>query len=90
MLNLKNKELIDDLNNEVMHRTRTQVLLEESKRHLEDKVKERTIELEIINDNLTTIRIQGCFHYSMKGRLTFNQLKFTKARLSIWHNHHNM
>lgn len=53
VLNLKNKELIDDLNNEVMHRTRTQVLLEESKRHLEDKVKERTIELEIINDNLT-------------------------------------
>ena len=53
VLNLKNNELIDDLNNEVMHRTRTQVLLEDSKRHLEDKVKERTIELEIINDNLT-------------------------------------
>ena len=53
ILNLKNKELIDDLNDEVMHRTRTQMLLEDSKRHLEDKVKERTVELEIINDNLT-------------------------------------
>lgn len=53
ILNLKNKELIDDLNVEVMHRTRTQMLLEDSKRHLEDKVKERTVELEIINDNLT-------------------------------------
>ena len=53
ILNLKNKELIDDLNIEVMHRTRTQMLLEDSKRHLEDKVKERTVELEIINDNLT-------------------------------------
>lgn len=53
ILNLKNKELIDDLNVEVIHRTRTQMLLEDSKRHLEDKVKERTVELEIINDNLT-------------------------------------
>ena len=52
-LNLQNKELIDDLNNEVDHRTRTQVLLEDSKRDLEVKVKERTKELEIINDDLT-------------------------------------
>ncbi|MCK4834921.1 MAG: diguanylate cyclase, partial [Gammaproteobacteria bacterium] len=52
LLNLKNNELIDDLNNEVMHRTRTQVLLEDSKRGLKEKVKERTIELEIINENL--------------------------------------
>jgi len=53
MLNAMNKVLIDDLNDEVHHRTRTQVLLEDSKRHLEMKVKERTIELEIINENLT-------------------------------------
>lgn len=53
MLNLKNRELIDDLNNEVLHRTRTQMLLEDSKRDLEDKVKERTNELEIINEDLT-------------------------------------
>lgn len=52
LLNLKNRELIDDLNNEVLHRTRTQVLLEDSKRDLKDKVKERTKELEVINDNL--------------------------------------
>lgn len=51
-LNLKNKELIDDLNNEVIHRTRTQVLLEDSKHQLEDKVKERTKKLEIINKDL--------------------------------------
>ncbi len=51
-LNMKNKELIDDLNDEVLHRTRTQVLLEDSKRHLEDKVNERTRALEIINENL--------------------------------------
>lgn len=52
LLNLRNRELIDDLHNEVLHRTRTQVLLEDSKRHLEDKVKERTLELEHINDDL--------------------------------------
>lgn len=52
-LNLKNNELIDDLHNEVMHRTQTQVLLEDSKRDLKEKVKERTIELENINNNLT-------------------------------------
>lgn len=51
-LNLKNKQLIDDLNDEVLHRTRTQVLLEDSKRHLEDKVKARTKALEIINEDL--------------------------------------
>lgn len=52
LLNLKNKELIDDLNDEVIHRTRTQVLLEDSKRDLEDKVRARTIELENINEDL--------------------------------------
>ena len=52
-LNLKNNELINDLHNEVMHRTRTQVLLEDSRRGLKEKVKERTIELECINNNLT-------------------------------------
>lgn len=51
-LNLRNMELIDDLNDEVLHRTRTQVLLEDSKRHLEDKVKERTKELQLINEDL--------------------------------------
>lgn len=53
LLNLKNKELIDDLNSEVLHRTRTQVLLEDSKRDLEDKVIDRTKELQAINENLT-------------------------------------
>jgi len=52
MLNLKNKELIDDLNNEVMHRTETQVLLEDSRRDLKEKVRARTIELENINKDL--------------------------------------
>jgi diguanylate cyclase (GGDEF)-like protein len=52
LLNLKNKELIDDLNDEVLHRTRTQVLLEDSKRDLEEKVRARTIELENINECL--------------------------------------
>ena len=52
-LNLKNNELINDLHNEVMHRTRTQVLLEDSRRGLKEKVKERTVELECINNNLT-------------------------------------
>ncbi|MCK4704571.1 MAG: diguanylate cyclase, partial [Gammaproteobacteria bacterium] len=51
-LNLQNKELIADLNNEVNHRSHTQVLLEDSKRYLEHKVKERTRELEVINQNL--------------------------------------
>jgi len=53
MLKFKNSELIDDLNNEVLHRTRTQVLLEDSKRDLKNKVLERTLELELINENLT-------------------------------------
>jgi len=53
LLNLKNKELIDDLHSEVLHRTRTQVLLEDSKRDLEDKVIDRTKELQAINENLT-------------------------------------
>ena len=53
LLNLKNRELIDDLNNEVIHRTQTQVLLEDSKRDLKEKVIERTIELENINKDLT-------------------------------------
>ncbi|MGB5395638.1 MAG: EAL domain-containing protein, partial [Gammaproteobacteria bacterium] len=52
-LNIKNKELIDDLHNEVQHRIQTQEQLEDSKRHLEQKVKERTQELEHINENLT-------------------------------------
>ncbi len=52
LLNLQNKDLIEDLNNEVQHRTRTQVLLEESKRDLEDKVKDRTKALQVINQNL--------------------------------------
>lgn len=52
LLNLQNKELIEDLNIEVQHRTRTQVLLEDSKRDLEDKVKNRTKALEAINHNL--------------------------------------
>ena len=52
LLNLKNRELIDDLNNEVIHRTQTQVLLEDSKRDLKEKVIERTIELENINKDL--------------------------------------
>jgi len=52
-LNIKNSELINDLNNEVLHRTRTQVLLEDSKRFLKEKVIERTIELENINNDLT-------------------------------------
>jgi len=52
LLNLRNKELIDDLHNEVIHRTRTQVLLEDSKRDLKEKVVERTIELENINRDL--------------------------------------
>jgi len=52
LLNLQNKELIDDLNDEVIHRTRTQVLLENSKRDLKEKVIERTIELENINKDL--------------------------------------
>jgi len=57
MLNLRNNELIDDLNNEVMHRTRTQVLLEDSKRDLEGKVEERTKELNRIayHDELTKL-----------------------------------
>jgi diguanylate cyclase (GGDEF)-like protein len=53
ILNIKNNELIDDLNEEVLYRTRTQVLLEDSKRNLEEKVKARTIELETINESLT-------------------------------------
>ena len=53
LLNLKNKELINDLHNEVLHRTRTQVLLEDSKRDLEDKVHDRTKELQTINEDLT-------------------------------------
>lgn len=53
LLNLKNKELINDLHNEVLHRTRTQVLLEDSKRDLEDKVQDRTKELQTINEDLT-------------------------------------
>ncbi len=52
LLNLKNKELINDLNDEVINRTRTQVLLEDSKRDLEDKVRARTIQLENINESL--------------------------------------
>lgn len=53
LLNLKNKNLIDKLNNEVQHRKRTQEQLEDSKRYLEKKVKDRTKELESINENLT-------------------------------------
>jgi diguanylate cyclase (GGDEF)-like protein len=52
LLNMQNKELITDLHNEVQHRTRTQILLEDSKRGLEDKVIERTKELETINKDL--------------------------------------
>jgi diguanylate cyclase (GGDEF)-like protein len=52
LLNLKNRELIDDLHNEVTQRTRTQILLEDSKRDLKGKVIERTIELENINKDL--------------------------------------
>ena len=52
ILKFRNNELIDDLNSEVMHRTRTQMQLEDSKHHLEEKVKERTIELQIINNDL--------------------------------------
>jgi diguanylate cyclase (GGDEF)-like protein len=53
LLNLQNKELIDDLNDEVLQRTRTQVLLEDSKRDLEYKVQDRTKELRAINESLT-------------------------------------
>ena len=53
ILNLQNKDLIDDLNEEVLHRTRTQVLLEDSKRDLEYKVQDRTKELQAINESLT-------------------------------------
>ncbi len=52
-LNIKNNQLINELNNEVSHRAHTQVLLEDSKRDLKQKVKERTLELETINDDLT-------------------------------------
>lgn len=52
LLNLQNKDLIDDLNDEVLHRTRTQVLLEDSKRDLEYKVQDRTKELQAINESL--------------------------------------
>ena len=48
----KNRELIDDLNDEIDQREVVQYLLEESKHDLEEKAKQRTQELTVINKNL--------------------------------------
>ncbi len=52
---LKNKLLIDSLNQEVTHRKRAQNALEDNKRKLENKVDERTKELVDINTNLEEV-----------------------------------
>jgi diguanylate cyclase (GGDEF)-like protein len=54
-LRLRNKVLINDLNQEIMNRERAQVELEENKRELEEKVDERTKELVDINANLERV-----------------------------------
>ena len=51
-LTLRNKDLIDDLSDEIVQRENIQILLEDSKRGLEEKIEERTKELVIINKNL--------------------------------------
>jgi diguanylate cyclase (GGDEF)-like protein len=52
---LKNKLLIDNLNQEVVHRKRAQEALEDNKRQLEIKVDERTKDLVSINSNLKKV-----------------------------------
>lgn len=54
-LRLKNKLLIDNLNQEVVHRKRAQIALEDNKRELEIKVDERTMDLVNINTNLKKV-----------------------------------
>ncbi|MGD8934353.1 MAG: diguanylate cyclase, partial [Gammaproteobacteria bacterium] len=54
-LRLKNKALINDLNQEIENRELAQVELEDNKRELERKVEERTKELVDINDNLERV-----------------------------------
>ncbi len=54
-LKFKNKTLIDDLNEEVLHREQAQIALEEGKRELEGKVRERTKDLVEINTNLEKV-----------------------------------
>lgn len=50
-----NKDLINDLNNEIEIRERTQLELEKNKEDLENKVEERTRELVDINSNLENV-----------------------------------
>ena len=52
---LKNELLIDSLNQEVVHRKRAQVALEDNKRELEIKVNERTKDLVSINASLEKV-----------------------------------
>ena len=54
-LKLKNKYLIDDLNEEVLHREQAQIALEKNKRELEIKVDERTRDLVEINTSLEKV-----------------------------------
>ena len=54
-LRFKNKNLINDLNQEIVHRESVQKELEKSKDQLEHKVKERTQELININKNLQKV-----------------------------------
>lgn len=54
-LKFKNKTLIIDLNEEVLHREKVQIELEEGKRELERKVEARTKDLIEINTNLEKV-----------------------------------
>ncbi len=54
-LKFKNKTLILDLNEEVLHREQAQIALEEGKRELERKVEARTKDLIEINTNLEKV-----------------------------------
>ncbi len=54
-LTFKNKTLIIDLNEEVLHREKIQIELEEGKRELEEKVEARTKDLIEINTNLEKV-----------------------------------
>ncbi len=54
-LTYNNKQLINDLNNEIGVREKAQFELEENKRKLEQTVKERTTDLLVINTNLEKV-----------------------------------
>ena len=54
-LKFKNKTLIHDLNDEVLHREQAQIALEKNKHELEIKVEERTKDLVETNSNLENV-----------------------------------